>query len=113
MRRLPEKYEVRGCECSERAVTSSLTPWLVSVVLRREAENFDEGVLMEKLSEIKNLKVVPLKMSTCIQAAELMRRYKLSFEDGIHLATALKHGAEAIYSNDSDFDRAPIRRIFE
>ncbi len=35
-----------------------------------------------------------------------------SFKDGIHLATALKHGAEAIYSNDSDFDRAPIRRIF-
>ncbi len=85
----------------------------MSVVLRREAENFDEGVLMERLAEIRNLKIAPLKMSTYQKAAELMNRYQLDLEDSIHLATALEYKAEAIYFNDSDFDRCPNRGVFE
>lgn len=100
-------------ESSEKAVTSSLTPWLVSVVLRREAENFDERVLMERLAEIRNLKIASLKMSTYQRAVGLMSRYKLDFEDSIHLATALEYNAGAIYSNDSDFDRCPLKRVFD
>ncbi len=100
-------------EASERAVTSSLTIWLVSVIMRREAENFDERILMDTLAEIKNLKIAPLKISTYQRAVELMPTYKLDLEDSIHLATALEYRADAIYSNDSDFDRCPIRRMFE
>lgn len=100
-------------EGSEKAVTSSLTLWLVSVVLKREAESFDERVLMERLAEIRNLKIAPLRMSTYQEAAELMSRYQLDLEDSIHLATALEYGADAIYSNDSDFDRCPLKRVFE
>lgn len=100
-------------ESYEKAVTSSLTPWLVSVILSRETENFDEKVLIERLAEIRNLKIAPLKMDTYHRAVELIPKYKLDLEDSIHLATALEYNAEAIYSNDSDFDRCPIRRVFE
>jgi predicted nucleic acid-binding protein len=52
-------------------------------------------------------------MSAYQRAVGLMSRYKLDFEDSIHLATALEYNAGAIYSNDSDFDRYPLKRVFE
>jgi predicted nucleic acid-binding protein len=40
-----------------------------------------------------------------------MKEYNLDYEDSIHLAVALRTGAQEIVSNDKDFESTPLRRI--
>ena len=41
-----------------------------------------------------------------------MNDYKLDYEDSIHLAVAIRTGAQEIISNDKDFKTVSIKRIF-
>jgi predicted nucleic acid-binding protein len=47
-----------------------------------------------------------------VDAIPLMERYRVDLEDALHLATALRLGARRIVSNDADFDRTPLKRVF-
>ncbi|NOZ77090.1 MAG: type II toxin-antitoxin system VapC family toxin [Euryarchaeota archaeon] len=98
----------------EKAVTSAITPWLIHVAFEKEAEmGYSFQALMERLTGVMNLKFAPLDMETYWKAGALSKRHGLDLEDAIHLATALQHGANVIYSNDKDFDKGPIDRVFE
>jgi len=100
-------------EKEERALTSSLTPWLAHVVLKREALRYSAGELIESLGSLRNLKILPLTMKKYSSAVDYMGKYGLELEDAIHLASALRGGAKEIYSNDEDFDKTPLKRIFK
>ena len=39
-----------------------------------------------------------------------MNEFKLDYEDSLHLAVALRVGAQEIISNDKDFDATQIKR---
>lgn len=105
---------IERIESREKAVTSSLTPWLLHAIFKKsEAKGYSHSLLIEKLSRIVNLHFVPLDVEAYRKASTLSGKYRLDFEDAIHLAVALDYGADAIYSNDEDFDRTPIKRVFE
>ncbi len=105
---------IERIESGEKAVTSSLTPWLLHAVFKKtRAKGYSHSLLMEKLSRIMNLHFAPLDADAYTKASALTGKYRIDFEDAIHLAVALDYGADAIYSNDMDFDRTPIKRVFE
>ncbi len=105
---------IERVESGEKAVTSALTPWILHVLFEKTGLKwYSPGLLMDKLSHIMNLDIVPIDADDYRNASILSDKYRLDFEDAIHLAVAIDYGADAIYSNDDDFDRAPIKRVFE
>lgn len=104
---------IERIESYEEAVSSSLTPWLLHAIFKKiGAEGYSHGVLMDRLSKIMNLKFVPLNLETYTRASAFSYKYKLDLEDAIHFTVAADHGADTIYSNDEDFDRTPLKRLF-
>jgi predicted nucleic acid-binding protein len=104
---------IERIETKEKGITSSLTPWLIHVVLEREAEDYSQKVLIEKLLSIRNLKFVPLTITHYRNAVDFSSQYDLDLEDALHLSVAMEKKAENIYSNDEDFDSTPLKRVFE
>lgn len=104
---------IERVEMGEKGVTSSLTPWLINVVLEREVQDYSPKLLMENLLSIRNLRITPLKITDYEKACSCAEQYGLDFEDAIHLSVALEEKAEKIYSNDEDFDDTPLKRVFE
>ncbi|HID90952.1 TPA: PIN domain-containing protein [Candidatus Bathyarchaeota archaeon] len=98
-------------EGGEKAVTSSLTIWLAHIVLSNLAERYSSKELLERIKGLVFLRVEPLLLSDYERAVELVGEYGLDLEDAVHLAVALRVGAEEIYSADSDFDVTPLRRV--
>uniref|UniRef100_A0A7C4B8L8 Ribonuclease VapC n=1 Tax=Thermofilum pendens TaxID=2269 RepID=A0A7C4B8L8_THEPE len=97
--------------------TSSLTIYETAVILAGLTGGSlgDAGFarrLLAAFRELKGLEVAPLEEGDFERALELMERYGLDLEDALHLATLQRLGARRIISNDSDFDRAPVPRVF-
>ncbi|MFQ6085728.1 MAG: type II toxin-antitoxin system VapC family toxin [Candidatus Bathyarchaeia archaeon] len=98
-------------------VTSSLTAYEVLVIIsgltgRSLKDRGSVGGIIDAMTHLKGLTVNPLKQEDFVRALDLMEAHDLDYEDSIHLATALRIGAEEMVSNDEDFDRAPLRRVF-
>ena len=108
---------VKKIEDSPRGkyVTSSLTLYETLVIIAGltgrslKDQAFTEAVI-NSLTQIKGLIIEPLRPEDFTKAVGLMKEYNLDYEDSIHLAVALRAGAQEILSNDKDFDLAPIRR---
>jgi len=97
--------------------TSSLTFYEVAVILAGlTGRDLKDVEFVKKLAsafrELRGLEVVQLEARDCASAIELMERFGLDLEDALHLATALRLGARRIVSNDADFDRTPLTRVF-
>jgi len=97
-RELVERY-------SGNMITSALTVWQLYILFRRDKRKLS---LTQILSDI-GVKVVPLT-EDILKSAENCK--KLDFDDAIHYATMKAHGVETILSNDRDFDRVDVKRIF-
>lgn len=97
--------------------TSSLSLYEALVILAGLADKtlkdkaFIE-VIVRAITRIKGLTIEPLKPEDFIAAADLMDVYKLDYEDSIHLAVAIRTGAQEIISNDKDFNTGPLKRNF-
>jgi len=97
--------------------TSSLTFYEVAVILAgltgMDLKNVE---FVEKLAsafrELRGLEVVDLESRDHASAIELMKKYMLDLEDALHLSVALRAGARRMVSNDADFDRTPLTRVF-
>jgi len=96
-------------------VTSSLTLYEALVIIAGltgkdlKDKAFTEEVI-NSITHIKGLTIEPLKSEDFTKAVDLMKEYSLDYEDSIHLAVAVRKGAQEILSNDKDFDTAPIKR---
>jgi len=101
---------IRRIENGERALTSSVTLWLTHILLRELAEDYSEKEFIARLKRLFFLQIEPLLIQDYEKAVELMPTYNLDLEDALHLATAQRKGIKEIYSNDTDFDRTPIKR---
>jgi predicted nucleic acid-binding protein len=103
---------IRGIEMGKKACTSSLTIWLLHIFLAREAEDYSEIVLLERIQELPHLKIVPLEMEDFMRGIQCKNEYGIDLEDALHYAVAQRIGAQTIYSNDADFEKTDITRVF-
>lgn len=55
--------------------------------------------------QIPNLNLVKLDQKIAVKSAYLRAKYNITTPDSIHLATALKHGAEIFYTADQKLRR--------
>jgi len=98
-------------------VTSSLTVYETAVVLagltgRSLGDAEFAGGVVDAFARLRGLAIEPLKSEDLARAAELMEEYELDYEDSVHLAVALRVGSATIVSNDRDWDKTPISRVF-
>ena len=98
-------------------VTSALTLYQTLVIIAGLAdENLrDEklvGEIVGSIISLPGLTITPLTVEDLTQATKLMKEYGLDYEDALHLAAALRNKAKEIISNDEDFDKTPVKRIF-
>ena len=97
--------------------TSVLTIYEVMVIIAGlTGRNLKDKELIETilkaLTSLPGLNFVNLEEKDFEKAIELMDKYHLDLEDALHLASALKVGAKTIITNDEDFERADIKRVF-
>jgi predicted nucleic acid-binding protein len=108
---------IKKIENSSRGeyVTSSLTIYETLVIIAGlTGKNLKDKTFTEKvvnsITHIKGLTIEPLKPEDFTKAVDLMNDCKLDYEDSIHLAVAIRTGAQEIVSNDKDFDTTLIKR---
>ena len=104
---------IRRTELGEKAFTSALTLWELHSILKRESKNYSERILIEKMSNLKNLTIVPLTSETFEDAVVYQNELGLDLEDSLHYAAAERVGAAFMYSNDTDFDNVHTERKFK
>jgi predicted nucleic acid-binding protein len=108
---------IKEIENSSRGeyVTSSLTIYETLVIIAGlTGKNLKDKTFTEKvvnsITHIRGLTIEPLKPEDFTKAVDLMNDCKLDYEDSIHLAVAIRTGAQEIVSNDKDFDTTLIKR---
>jgi len=104
---------IERIERGERAITSALTIWLLHIILSEITENYNPSEMLRRINLLRGLRIVPLTKEIIQEAINAANEYNLDLEDAIHLVTAMRYGAREIYSNDADFDRTPLIRVFE
>ncbi len=98
-------------------ITSTLTLYELAVVIAGlkgaflRDRDFIETIVRALIS-LQGLEIVSLELQDHVKALELMNSYRLDYEDALHLAVAIRVNAKKIISNDSDYDRTPIERVF-
>ena len=98
-------------------ITSSLTIYETAIIIAGQiGKSLNDKNLINQIntafSELINLEIIPLTAKYLIEAPVLMNEFNLDFEDSIHLNTALDNDATQIVSNDRDFDKTPLTRLF-
>ncbi len=61
---------------------------------------------------IPYVEVLPIGLMEYLKAKENILKYNLKPSDAIHLAVIENNGIQAIVTEDEDFDRIPIKRIW-
>lgn len=89
-----------------RAITSVLTLQEVLVKPLREGQRELADRYRELLTNSANLMLHVVDQSICETAAQLRAKYNwLRTPDAIQIATAMKHGAQVIVTNDDQWSR--------
>ena len=111
------KNWVQKIEKSQRGkyFTSSLTLYETTVILAGlTGRNLKDKTFVTQVLTpfwaLKPLTIEPLRSGDYKKAAEIMDKWKLDYEDSLHLAVAERVGAQEIVSNDKDFDGTEIKR---
>jgi uncharacterized protein len=108
---------IKKMEASPRGeyVTSALTLYETLVIIggltgkNLKDKNFVQQVI-KPMNSIKGLVIEPLRSEDFTKAADLLNEFKFDFEDSLHLAVAIRTGAQEIISNDKGFDATQIKR---
>jgi len=100
-----------------RYATSALSLYQVLVVIAGlTGETLKDAGFVEKVQEaitgLRGLQIVPLTSMHFSRALNLMQVYSIDYEDALHLAVAMDEGFDKIVSNDNDFDKTPLKRVF-
>jgi len=106
-----EKIEKEG-----NYVTSSLTLYEILVIVAgltdRSLKDREFVRTVINSLDLRGLKIEPLVKDDFSKALEILNDFGLDFEDSLHLAVALRKNVKEIVSNDSDFDKTRVKRVF-
>ena len=110
---------IRRIEVSSRGsyVTSSLTLYeTLLIIAGLTGRSLKDKTFVEEvvgsITSLPSLLITPLTLEDVTEAANLMEKYDLDYEDALHLAAALRNSVKEIISNDRDFDKTPLKRKF-
>ena len=110
---------IKNIEVSPKAkyVTSTLTIYeTLAIIAGLTGNSLKDKLFVEEVINaivgIQNLVITPFTLEDGMEAINLMMEYSLDYEDALHLATALRNRVKKIISNDKDFDKTPLKRIF-
>lgn len=97
----------------EKAVTSQINLaevcwWLEK---HKRGEEIEEKIRL--ISSILNLEIASLTLEDFLLAAKLIREYTIDFNDCLSLAIMKRMEIDTIYSNDTDFDKTGVKRVFQ
>ena len=97
--------------------TSALSLYQVLVVMAGlTGETMNDAGFVEKVQEaitcLRGLRILPLTSTHFSRALDLMQVHGIDYEDALHLAVAMDEGFDTIVSNDDDFDKTPMKRVF-
>ncbi len=56
--------------------------------------------------------ILSIGIDEYVKAKEIISKYRLKPSDAIHVATVINNGLQAIASEDNDFDKVGIKRIW-
>ena len=98
-------------------MTSSLTIYETLVILagltgRNLADKEFVSNILSSLTGLRGLKYIPLKNQDYLNAMEYISKFRLDLEDAIHYSAAKRNGIDTIISNDEDFDKTDLKRVF-
>lgn len=100
-------------ENGEEAVTSTLAIQEVCIYLLKRGRPQEVPEFVEALRTYGYLLKRPCLFEDIITAKEMMRTYRIGWNDLVMVAQMQREGITEIYSNDADFDPIPgIKRIF-
>jgi len=97
----------------EKAVTSLMN--IAEVCWWLEKHKMEEKIeeKVKLISSIFCLEIAPLELSDFMEASRLVKKYRMDFNDCLSIALMKRMNIDTIYSNDRDFDKAKLKRIFE
>lgn len=73
---------------------------------------YDDTIELIDKAIIPYVNILPIRIDEYVKAKEIMRKYKLKPSDAIHVATIINNGLQAIATEDRDFDKLGIKRIW-
>ena len=98
-------------------VTASITLYEVLVIIAGVTHKTLKDLdfvqnIVNAITSIPALQIEPITKKDFKDAISHMRNYSIDFEDALHLAVALRANSARIISNDKDFDKTPLKRVF-
>ena len=108
------KQILKRIDGGEETVTSTLVIEEVCAYLTKQKRRVELQAFVDTLLAYGCLLKRPYLFEDIITAKEMLRIYRLDWEDLVIAAQMHREGINEIYSNDTDFDQIPgIKRVFE
>ncbi len=85
---------------------------VIYISWRKYSIPFEETIEFIDRAVLPYVDLIPIGSIEYLKAREIMIKQRLKPSDAIHLATIIVHGLNAIASEDEDFDRTGIKRIW-
>ncbi len=84
----------------------------IYVSKRKYDVGFKETIDFVDRAILPYVDVLPIGLNEYLRAKELMVEYGLRPSDSIHVATIENHGLQAIATEDEDFDKVGLKRLW-
>jgi PIN domain nuclease of toxin-antitoxin system len=105
---------LRHIELNEKACTSTLSLYLIDGVLSDlDLPDYDFAQLVHTLEKIRNLKIEPLSDKTLLSAATIKEELDVPLDVAAGIVIAGDRKADAVYSNNADWEKGPLPRVFK
>ena len=85
---------------------------LIHVSKRKYGVSYPETLSFIEDIILPAVRVLPVTFDDYITAKEIILRYSLRPSDALHAAVIQNNGLQAIVSEDEDFDRLPLKRLW-
>ena len=85
---------------------------VICVSKRKYDVGFKETIDFIDRAILPYVDVLPIGLNEYLRAKELMVKYGLRPSDSIHVATIENHGLQAIATEDEDFDKVGLKKLW-
>ncbi|MCD6510538.1 MAG: type II toxin-antitoxin system VapC family toxin [Thermoprotei archaeon] len=85
---------------------------VIYVSKRKYDVEFKETIDFIDRAILPYVDVLPIGLNEYLRAKELMVKYGLRPSDSIHVATIENHGLQAIATEDEDFDKVGLKKLW-